>query len=96
MLNKISVFLNIKNLLILIDILKPTPTANQVKRQLVHLYTYIYIFSQVKSNEQPNRVEIYEKTVEVLGPQVQKLMNFMYFQVITNLYICGNASLKDF
>ena len=36
---------------------------------------------QVKSNEQPNRVEIYEKTVEVLGPQVQKLMNFMYFQV---------------
>jgi len=36
---------------------------------------------QIKSNEQPNRVEIYEKTVEVLGPQVQKLMNFMYFQV---------------
>jgi len=26
-------------------------------------------------------VEIYEKTVEVLGPQVQKLMAFMYFQV---------------
>ncbi len=37
---------------------------------------------QIKSNEQPNRVEIYEKTVEVLGPQVQKLMNLMYFQVI--------------
>lgn len=36
---------------------------------------------QIKSNEQPNRVEIYEKTVEVLSPQVQKLMNFMYFQV---------------
>jgi len=36
---------------------------------------------QIKSNEQPNRVEIYEKTVEVLGPQVQKLMTFMYFQV---------------
>jgi cytoplasmic FMR1 interacting protein len=34
----------------------------------------------IKSNEQPNRVEIYEKTVEVLGPQVQKLMDFMYFQ----------------
>ena len=26
-------------------------------------------------------MEIYEKTVEVLGPQVQKLMAFMYFQV---------------
>ena len=37
---------------------------------------------QPKSNEQPNRVEIYEKTVEVLGPEVNKLLQFMYFQVI--------------
>uniref|UniRef100_A0A672QMY2 Cytoplasmic FMR1-interacting protein 1 homolog n=1 Tax=Sinocyclocheilus grahami TaxID=75366 RepID=A0A672QMY2_SINGR len=37
---------------------------------------------QVKCNEQPNRVEIYEKTVEVLEPEVTKLMNFMYFQVM--------------
>ena len=36
----------------------------------------------MKCNEQPNRVEIYEKTVEVLEPEVTKLMNFMYFQVI--------------
>ena len=36
---------------------------------------------QIKSNEQQNRVEIYEKTVEVLAPQVQQLMDFMYFQV---------------
>lgn len=35
---------------------------------------------QPKSNEQPNRVEIYEKTVEVLGPEVDKLLRFMYFQ----------------
>ncbi|XP_076261449.1 cytoplasmic FMR1-interacting protein Sra-1 [Rhynchophorus ferrugineus] len=35
---------------------------------------------QPKSNEQPNRVEIYEKTVEVLSPEVNKLLNFMYFQ----------------
>ena len=34
---------------------------------------------QPKSNEQPNRVEIYEKTVEVLGPEVKKLLNLMYF-----------------
>ena len=39
------------------------------------------VYSQVKCNEQPNRVEIYEKTVEVLEPEVTKLMNFMYFQV---------------
>lgn len=37
--------------------------------------------AQVKCNEQPNRVEIYEKTVEVLEPEVTKLMKFMYFQV---------------
>ncbi|GAB6019487.1 Cytoplasmic FMR1-interacting protein 1 [Chamberlinius hualienensis] len=35
---------------------------------------------QPKSNEQPNRVEIYEKTVEVLRPEVDKLLSFMYFQ----------------
>ena len=38
---------------------------------------------QVKSNEQANRSEIYEKTVKVLEPEVQKLMNFMHFQVAT-------------
>nr|XP_018917046.1 PREDICTED: cytoplasmic FMR1-interacting protein-like isoform X2 [Bemisia tabaci] len=35
---------------------------------------------QPKSNEQSNWVEIYEKTVEVLAPEVNKLLNFMYFQ----------------
>ncbi|CAH0396184.1 unnamed protein product [Bemisia tabaci] len=35
---------------------------------------------QPKSNEQSNWVEIYEKTVEVLGPEVNKLLNIMYFQ----------------
>lgn len=30
---------------------------------------------QIKSNEQANRVEIYEKTVDVLGPEVQKLFD---------------------
>lgn len=34
---------------------------------------------QVKSNEQANRTEIYQKTVEVLDPQVSKLMDLMYF-----------------
>lgn len=35
---------------------------------------------QPKSNEQPNRVDIYEKTVEVLAPEVNKLLSFMRFQ----------------
>uniref|UniRef100_A0A8C6XE21 Cytoplasmic FMR1 interacting protein 2 n=1 Tax=Naja naja TaxID=35670 RepID=A0A8C6XE21_NAJNA len=48
----------------------------------------------VKCNEQPNRVEIYEKTVEVLEPEVTKLMKFMYFQVMGfGLYLMdGNVS----
>lgn len=41
---------------------------------------------QPKSNEQPNRVEIYEKTVEVLGPEVNKLLSFMYFQVLFTFF----------
>uniref|UniRef100_A0A672LBZ4 Cytoplasmic FMR1-interacting protein 1 homolog n=1 Tax=Sinocyclocheilus grahami TaxID=75366 RepID=A0A672LBZ4_SINGR len=44
---------------------------------------------QVKCNEQPNRVEIYEKTVEVLEPEVTKLMNFMYFQRTAIDRFCG-------
>ena len=45
---------------------------------------------QPKSNEQPNRVEIYEKTVEVLAPEVNKLLNLMYFQVsIYNEFLKG-------
>ncbi|MGH0142692.1 UNVERIFIED_CONTAM: hypothetical protein FKN15_076575 [Acipenser sinensis] len=46
---------------------------------------------QVKCNEQPNRVEIYEKTVEVLEPEVTKLMNFMYFQRNAIDRFCGEV-----
>ncbi|XP_050652073.1 cytoplasmic FMR1-interacting protein 1 isoform X1 [Macaca thibetana thibetana] len=46
---------------------------------------------QVKCNEQPNRVEIYEKTVEVLEPEVTKLMNFMYFQRNAIERFCGEV-----
>lgn len=42
---------------------------------------------QPRSNEQPNRVEIYERTVEVLAPEVRKLLAFMYFQVIYTMLI---------
>lgn len=44
---------------------------------------------QPKSNEQPNRVEIYEKTVEVLAPEVNKLLNLMYFQRKAIERFCG-------
>uniref|UniRef100_A0A673BPG5 Cytoplasmic FMR1 interacting protein 2 n=1 Tax=Sphaeramia orbicularis TaxID=375764 RepID=A0A673BPG5_9TELE len=60
---------------------------------------------QVKCNEQPNRVEIYEKTVEVLEPEVTKLMKFMYFQRCLFLFadchlffkrLCHAERRKDF
>lgn len=53
------------------------------EQHAVNLYTWRCCsrsIPQPKSNEQPNRVEIYEKTVEVLGPEVNKLLAFMYFQ----------------
>ncbi|EEC12934.1 hypothetical protein IscW_ISCW009439, partial [Ixodes scapularis] len=48
-----------------------------------------------KSNEQPNRVEIYEKTVEVLAPEVNKLLNFMYFQAVESWEGSGDARFGD-
>ena len=54
-----------------------------VTRSPVLSFSHHDLFSifivQVKSNEQPNRREIYEKTVEVLKPEVDKLMSFMRF-----------------
>ncbi|VDM07312.1 unnamed protein product [Wuchereria bancrofti] len=47
-----------------------------------HLYTWRCCSRAVpmaKSNDQPNRVEINEKVVEVLNPEVEKLHRFMHF-----------------
>lgn len=35
---------------------------------------------QVQSNDQANRLEIYEKTIEVLQPEVDKMKKFMAFR----------------
>lgn len=48
---------------------------------------YVFDILQVKSNEQPNRVEIYNKIVEVLDPQVSKLMDLMYFTVCLSIEV---------
>lgn len=40
-----------------------------------------FILMQIRSNEQPHRMEIYQKTVEILEPYANKLKEFMYFQV---------------
>lgn len=42
---------------------------------------YAHFILQAKSNDQPNRVEINEKVVEVLDPEVEKLHRFMHFTV---------------
>lgn len=63
------------------------------QKHAVMLYTWrccSRAIPQPKSNEQPNRVEIYEKTVEVLAPEVNKLLNFMYFQVRFSLEFIHN------
>ncbi|XP_042216361.1 cytoplasmic FMR1-interacting protein-like isoform X3 [Homarus americanus] len=53
------------------------------EQHAVMLYTWrccSRAIPQPKSNEQPNRVEIYEKTVRVLSDEVKKLTKFMNFQ----------------
>ncbi|XP_048589343.1 cytoplasmic FMR1-interacting protein 2-like [Nematostella vectensis] len=42
----------------------------------------------VKSDDQPNRVEIYEKTVEVLEPEINKLKGFMHFAMTVVTRFC--------
>uniref|UniRef100_A0A4W3HTP7 Cytoplasmic FMR1 interacting protein 2 n=1 Tax=Callorhinchus milii TaxID=7868 RepID=A0A4W3HTP7_CALMI len=61
-----------------------TGIARYIEQATVHS-------SMVKCNEQPNRVEIYEKTVEVLEPEVNKLMKFMYFQRKAIERFCGEV-----
>lgn len=41
-------------------------------------------------------MEIYEKTVEVLAPEVNKLLNFMYFQVSINSISNRNVQFSLF
>lgn len=36
---------------------------------------------QIKSHDQPNRMEIYETTVEVMETQITKLRKLLHFQV---------------
>uniref|UniRef100_A0A1B0FQF2 Uncharacterized protein n=1 Tax=Glossina morsitans morsitans TaxID=37546 RepID=A0A1B0FQF2_GLOMM len=52
------------------------------QKHAVMLYTWrccSRAIPQPKSNEQPNRVEIYEKTVEVLRPESQQTFEFHVF-----------------
>lgn len=60
------------------------------EQHAVMLYTWrccSRAIPQPKSNEQPNRVEIYEKTVKVLSDEVKKLTKFMNFQVCYDSYL---------
>ncbi|XP_052793301.1 cytoplasmic FMR1-interacting protein-like isoform X3 [Mya arenaria] len=64
------------------------------KEYAVMIYTWrccSRALPQVKSNEQENRVEIYQKIVEVLEPPVSKLRDFMYFQKRMKERFCGEV-----
>ncbi|KAL5012104.1 hypothetical protein ScPMuIL_010655 [Solemya velum] len=67
------------------------------KEYAVMLYTWrccSRALPQVKSNEQPNRAEIYQKIVEVLDPQVSKLMDFMHFQKRAGESFCSEVKQR--
>ncbi len=42
---------------------------------------FLYFLFQIKNNEQPNRLEIYQTFVDIMKPEVDKLFDFMRFQV---------------
>ena len=58
---------------------------------------------QAKSDDQPNRKELYETTLKVMGGEIQKLKDFMHFhdRAIDTFYsevkmLCHEAKKKDF
>ena len=58
---------------------------------------------QAKSDDQPNRKELYENTLKVLGGEIQKLREFMYFhdRAIETFYsevkkLCHPGKRNDF
>ncbi len=46
---------------------------------------------QIKTHEQANRMEIYEKTVEVLGPEVYKAKQLMRFVQSASTRFCDEV-----
>ncbi|CAL8098785.1 unnamed protein product [Calicophoron daubneyi] len=59
----------------------------QGQEYAIMLYTWRSISRSlpfIRSNEQPHRMEIYQKTVEILEPYAMKLKQFMYFQDTTS------------
>ncbi|KAK7103491.1 cytoplasmic FMR1-interacting protein 1 homolog [Littorina saxatilis] len=60
----------------------------------VMLYTWrscSRAFPQVHSNEQQNRLQIYQTIVEIMEPQINKLMQFMFFQRRAIDTFCGEV-----
>ncbi|KAH9286656.1 Cytoplasmic FMR1-interacting protein 2 [Echinococcus granulosus] len=56
---------------------------NQGQEYAIMLYTWRSIsraLPHIRSNEQPHRLEIYQKTLEILEPHARKLRSFMLFQ----------------
>lgn len=95
-------FVNLSNLqniyftLFLFNVCELLMKWKKMEKKIFLYILYVFDILQVKSNEQPNRVEIYNKIVEVLDPQVSKLMDLMYFTVCTvkeikikiNMFVC--------
>ncbi|XP_025103789.1 cytoplasmic FMR1-interacting protein 2-like isoform X2 [Pomacea canaliculata] len=58
----------------------------------VMLYTWrscSRAFPQVANNEQKNRLQIYQTTIEIMEPYINKLMRFMFFQRKAVETFCG-------
>ena len=41
----------------------------------------VILLLQIKAHDQPNRIEIYQKTMEVLEPEMAKIRQLLHYQV---------------
>ena len=74
-----------------------------VKYLFVKFLIFLLFFLKAKNDDQVNRTELYEKTLGVLGGEIQKLKNFMRFhdRAIEEFYeevkrLCHQEKRKDF
>ena len=54
-------------------------------------FFFSIIILQIKTHDQANRLEIYEKTVEVLGPEIHKAKEVMRFVTRASTRFCDEV-----
>ena len=73
-------------LLVIAMVLKRFTVFHKIALLVLRLALFVAFCFQVHSNEQENRLEIYETIVEIMQPYVDRLIQFMFFQVFVSSF----------